>query len=65
MNRQDNHKQYGECQEQQEKNQRKEAKQMNNENTFDEVCEDCDNGTDMPCVSCQYDEIKKAYGINK
>jgi len=20
----------------------------------DEVCEDCDNGTDMPCVACQY-----------
>jgi hypothetical protein len=29
----------------------------------DEVCEDCDNGTDMPCVACQYAEFANAYGM--
>jgi hypothetical protein len=42
-----------------------EAKKMNNENTFDEVCEDCDNGTDLPCVACQYEEFANAYGMTK
>lgn len=27
----------------------------------DEICEDCDNGTDMPCISCQSEELKNAY----
>jgi hypothetical protein len=31
----------------------------------DEICENCDNGTDMPCVACQYDEFKNAYGMTK
>ena len=31
----------------------------------DEICEDCDNGTDMPCISCQSEELKNAYGIKK
>lgn len=29
----------------------------------DEVCEDCNNGTDMPCVACQYAEFANAYGM--
>jgi hypothetical protein len=27
----------------------------------DEVCEDCENGTDMPCIPCQWEELKNAY----
>ena len=38
---------------------------MENKNTSDEICEDCDNGTDMPCISCQWEELRIAYGINK
>jgi hypothetical protein len=30
-----------------------------------EVCEDCDNGTDMPCVACQYAEFANAYGMTQ
>jgi hypothetical protein len=31
----------------------------------DEVCEDCDNGTDLPCVACIKEDINKAYGIKE
>jgi hypothetical protein len=29
----------------------------------DEVCEDCDNGTDMPCKACLDEDMKKGLGI--
>jgi hypothetical protein len=31
----------------------------------DEVCEDCNNGTDMPCVACIKEDEDKAWGISK
>ncbi len=31
----------------------------------DEICDDCDNGTDLPCVACQYEEFANAYGMTK
>jgi hypothetical protein len=29
----------------------------------DEVCEDCNNGTDMPCKTCLDEDMKKGLGI--
>ena len=29
----------------------------------DEVCEDCNNGTDMPCKVCLDEDMKKGLGI--
>ena len=28
-------------------------------NAYEEVCDDCDNGTDMPCINCQWEESVK------
>ena len=32
---------------------------------LEEVCEDCDNGTDMPCDFCVEEDKRKGLGIEK
>jgi hypothetical protein len=31
--------------------------------TTDEFCEECENGTDMPCKQCWDEDIERALGI--
>jgi hypothetical protein len=38
---------------------------LNEENIVEEVCEDCDNGTEWPCDYCLEEDRRKGLGLDK